>query len=302
MSKESSHITPLSASRPRKSGGKHRAPRRPSPLGRALALAVATGLAGVTPLVVGASPASAQAQLGRVNDVNWDAVAQCESGGRWNTRTGNGFYGGLQFTTSTWLGNGGGRYAPSAHMASREEQINVANRVLETQGIGAWPVCGARAGSGKRYRHRTGSEEASRSYKRRSYSSRNTGSKNRSYSYSRHRAENAENWQRTVETRPKRKRAVTVVPKLAIPAVTSGVVRAVPAAVPDFVALRAFSSFTPTVQPMPAPVIYQVRPGDSLVSIATAQKTSWQALYLRNRPLIGTNPNLIAPGTKLVVG
>lgn len=73
--------------------------------------------------------------------VNWDAVAACESGGNWATNTGNGYYGGLQFTPSTWRANGG-KGLP--HQASRAEQIRVAERVLQTQGIGAWPVCGRR--------------------------------------------------------------------------------------------------------------------------------------------------------------
>ena len=73
--------------------------------------------------------------------VNWDAIAQCESGGNWATSTGNGFSGGLQFTSSTWHANGG---SGSAANASRDEQIRVAENVLHTQGIGAWPVCGRR--------------------------------------------------------------------------------------------------------------------------------------------------------------
>jgi hypothetical protein len=73
--------------------------------------------------------------------VNWDAIAQCESGGNWGISTGNGFAGGLQFTSSTWHANGG---SGSANGASREEQIRVAENVLHTQGIGAWPVCGRR--------------------------------------------------------------------------------------------------------------------------------------------------------------
>lgn len=73
--------------------------------------------------------------------VNWDAIAQCESGGNWGISTGNGFSGGLQFTSSTWHANGGSG-SPSG--ASREEQIRVAENVLRTQGIGAWPVCGRR--------------------------------------------------------------------------------------------------------------------------------------------------------------
>ncbi|MER7451150.1 transglycosylase family protein [Nocardia beijingensis] len=71
---------------------------------------------------------------------NWDAVAQCESSGNWNTNTGNGFSGGLQFTQSTWEANGG---SGSPANASREEQIRVAENVLATQGPGAWPVCGS---------------------------------------------------------------------------------------------------------------------------------------------------------------
>ncbi|WP_310768453.1 transglycosylase family protein [Mycobacterium sp. Z3061] len=73
--------------------------------------------------------------------VNWDAIAACESGGNWAISTGNGYSGGLQFTPSTWRANGG---SGSAAGASREEQIRVAENVLHSQGIGAWPVCGRR--------------------------------------------------------------------------------------------------------------------------------------------------------------
>ncbi len=73
--------------------------------------------------------------------VNWDAIAQCESGGNWGINTGNGYLGGLQFTSGTWHANGG---SGSPAGASREEQIRVAENVLRTQGIGAWPVCGRR--------------------------------------------------------------------------------------------------------------------------------------------------------------
>jgi hypothetical protein len=75
--------------------------------------------------------------------VNWSAIAACESGGNWGANTGNGFYGGLQFSQGTWNAYGGGQYASSASQASAAQQIAVANRVLAGQGIGAWPVCGA---------------------------------------------------------------------------------------------------------------------------------------------------------------
>jgi resuscitation-promoting factor RpfC len=74
---------------------------------------------------------------------NWDAVAQCESGGNWHANTGNGEYGGLQFKPATWARYGG---VGNPADASREEQIAVANRVLADQGVEAWPKCGAATG------------------------------------------------------------------------------------------------------------------------------------------------------------
>ena len=76
----------------------------------------------------------------------WDAVAACESGGNWAINTGNGFYGGLQFTRQTWLGYGGGAYAGTANLASRDQQIAIAQKVLVGQGPGAWPVCSVKGG------------------------------------------------------------------------------------------------------------------------------------------------------------
>jgi resuscitation-promoting factor RpfA len=76
----------------------------------------------------------------------WDKVAKCESGGRWHINTGNGYYGGLQFSSSTWKAFGGRKYAGQAHQATKAEQIAIARRVLASQGAGAWPTCGRRAG------------------------------------------------------------------------------------------------------------------------------------------------------------
>ena len=67
----------------------------------------------------------------------------CESGGNWHINTGNGFYGGLQFDSGTWLANGGGAYAPRADLATREQQIAVANRLYAARGSSPWPVCGS---------------------------------------------------------------------------------------------------------------------------------------------------------------
>ena len=98
-------------------------------------LATMAGAVAIAPLAWGVGTAHAD------DGVNWDAVASCESGGNWHTATGNGYYGGLQFTMSTWRANGG---SGSPHQASREEQIRVADNVLKSQGIRAWPVCGRR--------------------------------------------------------------------------------------------------------------------------------------------------------------
>jgi hypothetical protein len=84
-----------------------------------------------------AAPASAATH-------DWSGVAKCESGGNWSTNTGNSFYGGLQFTASTWAAYGGTAYAPRADLASPSAQVAVAEKVLAGQGIGAWPVCGSR--------------------------------------------------------------------------------------------------------------------------------------------------------------
>jgi hypothetical protein len=113
---------------------------------RRLALGVvAAGATGVAALLGPAQAAHAD------SGVNWDAIAQCESGGNWGINTGNGFSGGLQFTPGTWASNGGRQYAGSAHQATREQQIAVAERVLKSQGIKAWPTCGKRSGSTKQY-------------------------------------------------------------------------------------------------------------------------------------------------------
>lgn len=80
------------------------------------------------------------------NEETWDRLAQCESGGNWAINTGNGFFGGLQFTQQTWEGFGGAEYAPRADQATREQQIAVAEKVQASQGWGAWPACTASLG------------------------------------------------------------------------------------------------------------------------------------------------------------
>ena len=79
-------------------------------------------------------------------DSVWDDLAKCESGGNWSINTGNGYYGGLQFSYSTWHSNGGGAYAEYPHQATREEQIAVAERLRAAAGYAPWPACRAKLG------------------------------------------------------------------------------------------------------------------------------------------------------------
>lgn len=88
-----------------------------------------------------AAPANA-ASLG-----TWNALARCESGGRWHVNTGNGYYGGLQFSHATWRAYGGARYASYAHRATKGQQIRIAEKVRRAQGWGAWPVCSRKIGA-----------------------------------------------------------------------------------------------------------------------------------------------------------
>ncbi|WP_258053109.1 LysM peptidoglycan-binding domain-containing protein [Streptomyces sp. Ru73] len=122
------------------------------------------GAALVAPLALLAATApEASAADGGV----WDRIAACESGGNWHINTGNGFYGGLQFTASTWRAFGGHEYAPSAHQAGRAEQIAVAAKVQAAQGWGAWPVCSVRANASGRAPSAGGEVSASRASEQR---------------------------------------------------------------------------------------------------------------------------------------
>ncbi|MFF9425101.1 transglycosylase family protein [Streptomyces sp. NPDC014746] len=118
--------------------GRHRR-HQPSRINRA-SLTVTAGGAGMALPLIGAGAAQA-ASL----DV-WEKVASCESSSSWHINTGNGYFGGLQFTQSTWERYGGTHYAPRADLASKDQQIAIAERVLKGQGPGAWPSCGPEAG------------------------------------------------------------------------------------------------------------------------------------------------------------
>ncbi|MFI6469733.1 transglycosylase family protein [Streptomyces sp. NPDC050516] len=118
--------------------GRHRR-YQPSRINRA-SLTVTAGGAGIALPLIGAGTAGAASV-----DV-WNKVAACESTNNWHINTGNGYYGGLQFSQSTWEAYGGRQYAARADLATRDQQIAIAEKVLKGQGPGAWPVCSGEAG------------------------------------------------------------------------------------------------------------------------------------------------------------
>lgn len=129
--------------------GRHSAPKTPHPgvSRRTIATLTLSGSLG-TGAVLSASGEASSASL-----TTWERVAACESSGNWSINTGNGYFGGLQFSPSTWKAYGGTAFAARADLATKSEQIKIAERVLTTgfrgipaQGPGAWPVCGREAG------------------------------------------------------------------------------------------------------------------------------------------------------------
>jgi len=104
-----------------------------------LAGGLTAGALVAAPLLVIAAPATAATSV-------WDKVAMCESSGRWDIDTGNGYYGGLQFSPSTWKGYGGLTYAKQANLATRLQQIKIGQKTLASQGPNAWPTCSKKAG------------------------------------------------------------------------------------------------------------------------------------------------------------
>jgi LysM repeat protein len=118
---------------------KHRAPRY---VRSKRALARVPVAAGATVVGIGVLSSPAQAATTTATTHDWTGVAQCESSGNWSINTGNGYFGGLQFSQATWAGFGGANFAPRADLATSAQQVTIAEKVLAQQGIGAWPVCG----------------------------------------------------------------------------------------------------------------------------------------------------------------
>ncbi|MFI6582579.1 transglycosylase family protein [Embleya sp. NPDC050493] len=235
------------------------APVRSLSRGRRAGIAVAAGAGLVLPLVGMAGSANA------ASSSTWDAVAQCESTGNWSINTGNGFSGGLQFTPSTWNAFGGSQYASSAAQATKDQQIAVAERVLASQGPGAWPVCSQKAGLGKGG-NASATADSSTTGKTKSKVEPKAAPKAESVT---------ENAPKTSDgNAPK----VRVQPKQDAPKSAA--------------TKQASGSGT-----------YTVKAGDTLSEVAAklGVKGGYKALYAANAGVIGGNPNVIGVGTQLAI-
>ncbi|MEE1938575.1 transglycosylase family protein [Streptomyces sp. TRM 70361] len=228
-----------------------------------LSLAISVGGAGVAlPLIATGNASAASVDT-------WDRVAQCESTGNWSINTGNGFYGGLQFQQSTWEAFGGTQYAPRADLATKEQQIAVAEKVLDGQGPGAWPVCSVRAGLTKGGPAPQISPDGAAEKAEKPAAPQQDRSE---------RADRSERKAEKAEKAEKPAAPKQSAPKHAAPKKSAGETAKTTA--------------------------YRVVSGDTLFKIARAQDVSggWQEIYEDNREVIGGDPNLIYPGQQLSLG
>ncbi|MFF7177464.1 transglycosylase family protein [Streptomyces sp. NPDC008121] len=241
--------------------GRHRRPQQ-SRINRASLTVTASGAGLALPLIGAGSAQAASLDV-------WEKVAACESSSNWAINTGNGYFGGLQFSQSTWERYGGTHYAPRADLASKDQQIVIAEKVLKGQGPGAWPTCSPRAGLVRGgdapdvrpatlpAQRGSGGQETERSA-RQQQGQQLTG-------------------QSPTGKRPTGQRPPTAAPKP-------------PAAVTP--------TSVPTVREM-----YTVAPGDSLSRIAREEQVrgGWPQLYEENRAVVGGDPDMIHPGQRLTL-
>ncbi|MFG3056289.1 transglycosylase family protein [Kitasatospora sp. NPDC048239] len=246
----------------------------------------------------------------------WDAVAQCESGGNWAINTGNGFYGGLQFTSSTWAAFGGTAYAAQANLATKAQQISVAEKVLASQGPGAWPVCSVKAGLTKGGAPAAVDTSAGSTATAAPKPAATAAPKPAVTAAPKPAVTAAPKPAVTAAPKP----AVTAAPKPAAPAATAApkaaeAPKAAAAAPKSADAAKSWKSdnaakSAKAAQPakptsndaqQAAGGNYTVKSGDTLSSIAAAKGLDWHDLYNDNAKVIGANPDLILPGQTLTV-
>ncbi|MEV7778949.1 transglycosylase family protein [Kitasatospora sp. NPDC088351] len=290
--------------------GRH---RRRTQAEKAIAVAGVAGVGLAMPLLTASGASAAPAST-------WDAVAQCESGGNWSINTGNGFYGGLQFTSSTWKAYGGNAYAAQANQASKAQQISVAEKVLASQGPGAWPVCSQKAGLTK------GGAPAAV----------DTSAAAKPATPKPAQPKPVQQQAQKPAQKPVQQQAPQPAAKPAQPAQQNTQAPGFSgkagwdadakvywyqnngawywtshqSVYQQYAGQAASQDFRPAAAqsaPAAAPKSghgYTVQSGDTLSTIAAAQGVSggWQALYDGNRGTVGGNPNLIVPGQVLTLG
>ncbi|BAJ31534.1 MULTISPECIES: transglycosylase family protein [Kitasatospora] len=227
----------------------------------------------------------------------WDKVAQCESTGNWSINTGNGFYGGLQFTSSTWAAFGGTAYAPQANQATKAQQIAVAEKVLASQGPGAWPVCSVQAGltkGGAPAQVDTSSSGSS------STSSKSTSSNSSSSNSSKSTSSNNSTSSKSTSSnsaasddsaKASRSESRAQAPKAAAQETPKQ----------TWKNKSASATTTNTAKAATTGDGYTVKAGDTLSKIADSLGVDWHTLYSNNSGVVGGNPDLIYPGQVLSV-
>jgi LysM repeat protein len=258
--------------------GRHRKPHHHA---RTIGLATAPLVAAIPMVAASATPSAAATSA-------WDKLAGCESGGNWGINTGNGYYGGLQFADGTWDGNGGGKYASRADLASRAEQIVIAARVLDGSGWSPWPACSSRLGLGSDERREalataadlkarlSGDTSGSQDNGDATTSSDRTSADKTSADKASADKTSAD---KTSADKPSAEQRASDNRGVQTERATRGAHR----------------------KAQTAGGIYVVRSGDTLSGIASKRDVpgGWQSLYRMNKQTIGSNPGLIHPGQRL---
>ncbi|MEU0137581.1 transglycosylase family protein [Streptomyces sp. NPDC006296] len=262
--------------------------------GRSAADAPARSSAEVPARAVPAQAAPARAVLAPTvtAGTDWDRIAECESSGRWNTNTGNGYHGGLQFAPSTWRAYGGRQYAPRADLATRSEQIAVGERVARSQGMGAWPTCGRLGASGS-----TGQSSSSSSSGQSSSSGASSGQSSSS-SGGAGRSDTAGS--ASGHGPAGRTHSDASSGSGSSGGTSTGSTEGRPSGSDD---RSGDDGVTRYSQDLADEDSYVVEPGDCLSVIAERADVSggWQALYERNRQILDRGPHLIFPGQRLAL-
>ena len=235
-------------------------------------------------VVAGAAALGLAGSASAAPDSTWDSVAQCESSGNWAINTGNGYYGGLQFTESTWDAYGGQQYASRADLATREEQIAVAEQTLGGQGWGAWACAYAGGGEGSTSRSvaaDSSSSDSSSSDSSSSSSSSDSSSSDQSSASDDRQASRSRSWDETDSSSSSADETSTDSTDWS----------------------STDSSSTDAAPASAADGSYTVVSGDTLSEIAAAQGVAggWEALYAANSDII-PDADLIYPGQVIRLG